>query len=142
MTLSAEATDSQRVRVTLGMALVGLALLLAAALLVYLGRSPEASIPADAAEVVAEHRLEEARTLTAVLLVAGLLFLLFLVTGYAFVRASRTYRRHLSAKPAKPTANRSVWEMHKPPPEPAAPTEPTPPSAPPEPPPDTPPANE
>ncbi|HEY3243711.1 MAG TPA: hypothetical protein VGM03_10200 [Phycisphaerae bacterium] len=112
MTLSAEATDRQRVRAALGVVVVGLALLLIAWGLIVLDPVP-VTPPKVAAATVTEETFESARALSVLLLTGGLLFLLFLVAGYAFIRASRSYRRQLNAKPAAPTRHQDVWAMHK-----------------------------
>jgi hypothetical protein len=112
MTLSAEATDRQRIRAALGVVLVGLSLLLIAWALIAIDPVPVPP-PQRAGVVSSAESLENARAMSAMLVIGGFLFLLFLVAGYAFVRASRSYRRQLSAKPAARTPHENVWAMHK-----------------------------
>jgi len=110
--------EEHRVRVGLIFLVVGLLLVLFA----WGNWTFRASIPPDSAGVVAEapedttNRARFVRLMPLVLLVATLLFLVFLAGSYVIMRAGRRKRELIYRRGRKPTASEDVWVMHKPPP--------------------------
>ncbi len=59
-------------------------------------------------------KLKVVRAAPSVLLTVGIVVLIFLVSSYVFVRASRRYRLGLIRKAPAPTDTTDVWAMNKP----------------------------